>query len=165
MEVIMNYKIFIVLLLFVSMIGLTTAADFQAPMNGTDQTYYNVSYQKANGSFTPFSVWIFVACAGFYLMLISFLAKPEQNADIFAYLAVPALGLAAYQSLALDVITGSGVTSQAGKYVLLENHTIYSITGVTIIFVILLIVSLLNVYRVVMLNRDPNEVTYEDSPY
>jgi len=161
----MNYKIFVVLLLFVSMIGITTAADFQSPMNGSDSTYYNVSYKQANGNFTPFSVWIFVACAGFYLMLISFLAKAEQNADIFAYLAVPALGLAAYQSLSLDVITGSGVTSQAGKYVLMENHTIYSITGVTIIFVILFIVSLLNVYRVVMLNRDPNEVVYEDSPY
>jgi len=163
MEDIMNYKIILVLLLFISMIGITAAADFQAPMNTSDSTYYNVSYKAASGSFTPFSVWIFVACAGFYLMLISFLAKPEQNADIFAYLAVPVLGLASWQSVALDVITGSGVTSQSGKYVLMENHTIYSITGVTIIFIILFIVSLLNVYRVIMLNRDPNEVTYEDS--
>lgn len=160
----MNYKIILVLLLFISMIGITTAVDFQSPMNGSDNTYYNVSYKAANGSFTPFSVWIFVACAGFYLLLISFLAKPEQNADIFGYLSVPALGLAAWQSLALDVITGSGVTSQSGKYVLMENHTIYSITGVTVIFIILFVVSLLNVYRLIMLNRDTSDdETYTDS--
>jgi hypothetical protein len=159
----MNYKIILILVFLISLIGISAGADFQAPMNTSDATYYNVSYTSASGNFTPFSIWIFVAAAGVYMMLISFLAKPEQNADIFAYLSVPVIGLAAWQSLALDVITGSGVTSQAGKYVLMEQHTIYSITGVTIIFIILFIVSILNVYRVVMLGKDPNEAVYEDS--
>lgn len=161
----MNYKVILVLISVLFLIGVTTAADFQDTMNPSDNTYYNVSYKTASGNFTPFAIWIFVAAAGFYLMLISFLATTEQNSDIFAYLAVPAIGLATWQSLALDVITGSGVTSQAGSFVLLEQHTIYNITGLTIIFVILFIVSLLNVYRVVMLNKDPNEVEYEDSKY
>jgi hypothetical protein len=159
----MKFKFLLIAIFLISLIGISAGADFQAPMNTSDAAFYNVSYTAASGNFTPFSVWIFVAAAGFYLMLISFLAKPEQNADIFAYLAVPILGLASWQSLALDVITGSGVTSQAGKYVLMEQHTIYSITGVTIIFIILFIVSILNVYRVVMLGKDPNEAVYEDS--
>lgn len=159
----MNFKSLLILVSIIFLIGIASAADFQANM--PNNTYYNVSYTAASGNFTPFSIWIFVAAAGFYLMLISFLATSEQNNDIFAYLAVPTLGLATWQSLALDVITGSGVTSQTGSYVLLEQHTIYSITGLTIIFLILFIVSLLNVYRVIMMNRDPNEVEYEDSPY
>jgi hypothetical protein len=159
----MNYKGLFILIICILLIGITTAADFQTNMN--DNTYYNVSYKAATGNFTPFSIWIFVAAAGFYLMLISFLATPEQNSDIFAYLAVPLLGLASWQSLALDVITGSGVASQQGSYALLEQHTIYSITGITIIFIIFFIISILNVYRVVILNKDPNEVEYNDSTY
>jgi hypothetical protein len=161
----MNYKSLFILVSILFLIGITTASDFQAPMNPSDNTYYNVSYKSASGSFTPFAIWIFVAAAGFYLMLISFLATSQQNSDIFAYLAVPTIGLATWQSLALDVITGSGVTSQSGSYVLLEQHTIYSIPGLSVIFIILFVVSLLNVYRVVMLNKDPNEVVYEDSEY
>jgi hypothetical protein len=159
----MNYKGLFILIICILLIGITTAADFQNNMN--DNTYYNVSYKAATGNFTPFSIWIFVAAAGFYLMLISFLATSEQNSDIFAYLAVPALGLASWQSLALDVITGSGVASQQGSYALLEQHTIYSITGITIIFIIFFIISILNVYRVIMLNKDPNEIEYTDSTY
>jgi hypothetical protein len=159
----MNYKIILVLVSILFLIGLSTAADFQVSMD--ENTYYNVSYKAAAGNFTPFAIWIFVAAAGFYLLLISFLTTQEQNSDIFAYLAVPTIGLAAYQSLALDVITGSGVTSQQGVFVLLEQHTIYSVTAVTIIFIILFVISLLNVYRVVMLNKDPNEVEYRDSEY
>jgi hypothetical protein len=156
----MNFKFLLLLIGIISIIGIVSA-DFQAPMNTSDNTYYNVSYKAGNSNFTPFSVWVFVAAAGFYLMLFSFLARPEQNNDIFAYLAVPALGLAAWQSLALDFITGSGVTSQNGNYVMLEQHTIYSITGVTIIFIILFIISLLNIYRIVMLTK--SEPEYEDS--
>jgi hypothetical protein len=159
----MNYKIIIVSILLLTMVGITMAADFQSPINSTDNTYYNVSYKLGNASFTPFSVWVFVAAAGFYLMLFSFLAKPEQNNDIFGYLAVPALALAAYQSLALDFITGSGVTAHNGNYVLLEQHTIYSITGVTVIFIILFIISILNVYRLIILNKNTDETEYEDS--
>jgi len=161
----MEFKIILSLVILFALVGIAAAADFQAPINTTDNTYYNVSYKTASGSFTPFSIWIFVAAAGFYLMLISFLTTQEQNSDMFAYLAVPILALSAWQSAALDVITGSGVTSQAGKYVLLEQHTIYSITGVTIIFIILFVVSLLNIYRVLLLNRDKNETVYEDSEY
>lgn len=159
----MNFRIIIISILMLFMIGTVMAGEFQAPMNESDSTFYNVSYKMASSGATPFIVWLIVAAAGFYLMLISFIT--QQNSDIFAYLAVPALGLASYQSMALDVITGSGVTSQSGKYVMMEQHTIYSITGVTIIFVILFIISLLNVYRVVMMNKDPNEIEYEDSPY
>jgi hypothetical protein len=159
----MNYKGLFILISFIFLIGISTAADFQNTMN--DNTYYNVSYKSATGNFTPFSIWIFVAAAGFYLMLISFLATSEQNSDIYAYLAVPFLALSSWQSLALDVITGSGVASQQGSYALLEQHTIYSITGITVLFVILFIVSILNVYRVIILNKDPNEIEYNDSSY
>lgn len=160
----MNYKILIVLSFLVLLIGPVLAADYQTAINSSTNTYINVSYRVADSNSTPFFIWIFVACIGFYLMLFSFLASSEQNNDIFAYLAVPALLLATYQSLKLDVITSSGVTSQAGNLFSSEQHTIYSITGVTIIFVILFIVSLLNVYRVVMLNRgDSDETEYVDS--
>lgn len=157
------YTSVFLILVFALNITFVSAADFQEPMG--DNTYYNVSYKMASNNATPFSVWIFIAAAGFYLLLFSFLASPEQNNDIFAYLSVPILGLATWQSLSLDVITGSGVTSQSGNFVMMEQHTIYAIPGITIIFVICFIISLLNIYRVNILNKDPNEIVYEDSKY
>jgi hypothetical protein len=157
----MDYKILLVLLFLVSMIGISTGADFQSPMQ--NNTYYNVSYTQPSGSFIPLSIWIFIAGAGFYLLLISFLATGNQNSDIFGYLAVPVIGLATWLSTGLDIITGSGVTSQGGSFVMMEQHTIYNVPGLTIVFIVLFIVSILNIYRLIVINRDPDATEYEDS--
>lgn len=159
----MNYKIVLLsIICLICLIGPVMAADYQIPVNSSTNTYINVSYKLANTTATPFFIWIFVAAAGLYMMVISFITR--KNDDIFAYLATPLLGLATYQSLTLDVITSSGVTSQAGSLFSSEVHTLYSITGLTIIFVILFIVSLINIYRVIMLNRsESDEPEYRDS--
>jgi hypothetical protein len=157
----MDYRIILVLLFLISLIGISAGADFQQPMQ--NNTYYNVSYVQPAGGFIPMSIWLFIAGAGFYLLLISFLATPGQNSDIFAFLSTPVLGLATWLSTSLDIVTGSGVTSQAGSFVMMEQHTIYNVPGLTIIFIVLFIVSILNIYRVVVMNRDPDATEYEDS--
>jgi hypothetical protein len=159
----MKLAVILSIVFLLAIVGIVSA-EFQQPANDSDNLYYNVSFSKSNGNFTPFSVFVLIAAAGFYLLLFSFVAKPEQNNDIMGYLAVPALGLATYQSLALDVVTGSGIASHAGNYVMMEQHTIYNITGITVIFVILFVVSLLNVVRLVLMNRGESEETeYVDS--
>lgn len=159
----MDFKILFISILLLLSVGIATAADYTNIIPPSDNVYINTSYKLADSSYTPFAIFIFIAAAGLYLMLFSFLATMEQNADVFAYLAVPLIGLATWQSTGLDVITGSGTASQAGNYILLENHTIYSIPGVTIILLILFVISILNIYRLVVMNRPEEE--YTDSVY
>jgi hypothetical protein len=159
----MKLSIILSIIFLLAMVGIVSA-DFQQPINTSDNAYYNVSYTKATGGFTPFSVFVLVAAAGFYLLLFSLVGKPEHNNDIIGYLAVPALGLATWQSLSIDVITGSGIASQAGNYVMMEQHTVYNMTSVTVIFVILFVVSILNVIRLILMSRGESEETeYVDS--
>lgn len=160
----MNFKIFFVLILLIAMIGITSAADYTNTVNSSQNVYTNKSYTMSDNSSTPFVLFILTACFGFYLLVFSIIATAEQNSDIFGYIAVPALGLATWMSRAIDVITSGGTVSTSSGIVTLESHTIYSNASITVIFIILFIISLLNVYRVIVISRGAvDEDEYTDS--
>ena len=159
----MNLKIVIVLILFLAMIGVATAADYLGDINSSTNVYTNRSYQMNTNSALPVVLFILVSCCGFYTLVFSVIASESQGMDLFGYVAVPLLGFAAYSSRAIDVITGSGVVVTQSGVVSLENHTIYSNPAITIIFIILFIISLLNVYRVIVISRGVDEDAYTDS--
>ena len=159
----MNFKIVFFSILILTMIGIASAADYSGAMNSSQNVYTNKSYQMSDNSSTPIVLWILLACAGFYLLIFSIISDQGQGSDIFGYLAVPILALAAWSSRALDVITSGGVTTSNGNIVVLESHTIYSNPSLTIIFIILFLISLLNVYRVIVISRGSNPDEYIDS--
>jgi len=159
----MNLKIVIISILLLALIGISSAADYTSAINSSQNVYTNKSYQMNDNSSTPIVLFILLACSGFYLLIFSIIADPGQGSDIFGYVAVPILGLAAWTSRALDVITSGGTVNTASGIVVLESHTIYSNPAITIIFIILLIISLLNVYRVIVISRGVDEDAYTDS--
>lgn len=134
-------------------------------LQSTDFVHYNMSFTRDDNGSTPFILWLFVAVIGLALLIASFVLTTGQGAELIALIAPYPLLVTAWQSLAIDMITGFGVTSQVewvgngsilfqkdampniNEYVLLENHVIYSEVLLAVFFLILFIVSLLNIYR------------------
>jgi len=159
----MNYKIVIISILLLALIGISSAADYTSTINSSQNVYTNKSYTMNDNSSTPIVLWILISCCGFYLLIFSIIAQENQGADIFGYLAVPILGLAAWTSRALDTVTSGGTVNTASGIVVLESHTIYSNAAITWIFIILFLISLLNTYRLIVISRGVDEDAYTDS--
>jgi hypothetical protein len=117
-----------------------------------DPTHYNISYSLATNAATPFPLWLFVAMLGLTLLFASFVLKPAQGNDVCALIAPLPILITAWQSLSVDIIGGAGVAALSDgttdTWVLLENHIIYSPILLSMVFVLLFIVSILNIYRV-----------------
>ena len=118
------------------------------PATGTDTTYYNISYMLASNSATPFAFWLFMAMLGLTLLFASFVLKEAQGNDICAIMAPFPILITAWQSLSVDIMGGYGVAVSGNTWVLLENHIIYSQILISLLFALLFIISLFNIYRV-----------------
>ena len=137
-------------------------ATFNITFTSDDLVTANVSYIPAQGSATPLPIAAGVAILGIVLLVISIVYRPENGADILSILSVPPLLVSAIQFLSIDIVTGFGVTSQqicdpviyeSTRFVLMENHTIYQMYYVTTILIIFLVISVLNIYRVLMMEK------------
>jgi len=111
-------------------------------------THYNVSYSLSSNSATPFVFWLFMAMLGITLLFASFVLKEAQGNDICAIMAPFPILITAWQSLSVDIMGGYGVAVSGNTWVLLENHIIYSQILISLLFALLFIISLLNIYRV-----------------
>lgn len=154
-------RLICLLLALLALVGAVSAAENFTPIiNLTEEgivVHYNQSFIISDTPYTPFPLWVFVTLLGIGLLLASLILKPEQCNDIIAILAVLPLGVSAYQSLAIDMVTASGVSaavsSCTGVWILLENHTVYHPEAITAMLVIFWIVSIANLYRIHLQHR------------
>lgn len=128
-----------------------------------EYVHYNMSFSRDDNASTPFALWLFMAVLGLTLLIASFVLTTEQGSELISLIAPYPLLATAWQSLAIDTMNGFGVSSQVewigvytankgstpniNEYILLENHVIHSEVLLAVFFLILFIVSLLNIYR------------------
>lgn len=106
----------------------------------------DVTYTQATANATPLSLVIFIAILGIVLLLLSFVLRMNQGADVVAVVAPFPLFISAWQFLSIDVVSGYGVVSTT----VYESHTWYTMYPEAIIMFVLFGVSVLNIYRVIM---------------
>jgi hypothetical protein len=154
-------KLFLVLLVLL-IAPSAMASQFNITFSSTDIATTNVSYVNSQGPATPLPIAAGVAIIGIILLAVSIVMRPESGADIFSVLSIPPLLISMWQFLSIDIVTGFGVTSQpicdtsvyeTGRFVLMENHTIYASWSVSLMLFIFFIISVLNVYRVLTMIR------------
>jgi len=146
-----------------------------------EYVHYNISFVRDDNVSTPFIFWLFMAVTGLALLIASFILTPERGSELVALIAPYPLLATAWQSLAIDTMNGYGVTSNTvwigdgspisqtdiipniNEYVLLENHVIHTEVLLAILFLILFITSLLNIYRLYLnsktIKRDNDKST------
>ena len=161
-------KVFAVILLLVLLVSLIPGVsaevthNFTPVFNSDDFAHYNVSYQLNATQSTPWWIWLFFVATGFGCLFASFILKPSQRNDYFAYIApLPILisALIATGFSGIEVVTGYGAGSevavvkasgeiQAHEYVMMTGHTIYVNDVLAMFLGIMFIIALLNCFRV-----------------
>lgn len=117
----------------------------------------NVTYTQAASNATPLYLVLFIATLGIALLLLSFLLRMNQGADVVAVVAPFPLFVSAWQFLSIDVVSGYGIVSTT----VYESHTWYTMYPEAIVMFVLFGISLLNIYRIVMQIKPREEVEEE----
>jgi len=164
-------KLFLVLLLLI-IVQPSMAFQYNITFGRDDIATANVSYINSQSGATPLPIAAGVAIIGIVLLAVSIIMRPDSGADIFSVLSIPPLLISMWQFLNIDIVTSFGVTSQpvcdvslveTGRYVLMENHTIYPSWPVSILLFIFFVISILNVYRVMSMLKT-REGASDDNP-
>ena len=122
----------------------------------------NSSYVNGQAGLTPLAIVIFFAIIGIALLILSFLVPPEKGGSVLGIMSPVALLVAAYKMLSIDIVTGYGVVSSATEFGVIENHTIYQMYPEAVVLLIIFVISLLNVYRVIMASRMDDSQNYRE---
>ena len=153
-----HHRLFLIALLFLMVVPLASAYsnEFTPIFPATDIVHYNRTYELDKSGTTPIDVWAAAIIVGVVLFLFSLLALPNGAEDIVSVLAWVPLGFACWSSFAVDTVTGAGVTSQNGTYVLMEHHLVQSFPIIAILLLVFLFIAIANTYRIVSLHRKLN---------
>lgn len=123
-----------------------------------DQVHYNQTYVVDTTGYTPLPLWLFLASLSITLFVVSY----RWNDDMLSLMSILVSFITAWTSRTIDIINGYGVTAQQEvatgntivlEWVYMEMHQIYHIEAITLLFAIVFIVSILNSYRIYLLNR------------
>jgi hypothetical protein len=128
-------------------------------LNANTSGYYNLSVNIHEDAYIPWDIWFCVACLGVVLLVLSILTKPEQGNDILGIMAVLPLAWASWGALQI-VFIHSGVfavndpiiTNQTNVF-MMTQYDIYHEVGLALIFLAFTIIALVNLYRILVLNR------------
>jgi len=152
--------IFIILMCFVG----SACAAFTPEFSSNESAHYNVSYANAPANATPMEMPMFFAVLGIALLIGSFMVSTSQGSDVIALMSPLPLLISAWQFLHVDVVTGYGTT--IAEYTglptvstMMESHMIYQMYPQALILFIFFLISLLNLYRVIMspkYEKDPD---------
>lgn len=125
--------------------------------NDSSQVRINTSISFNNYPATNWVIWIISGFLGLSLFLLSLrTAQTKSGIEINTVISVLAwipIAFCGYASFAVDRMSSYGVTSQAGEYVLLENHIIYSFPVIGIVMFVFLVVAIINTIRLIALNK------------
>lgn len=165
----MKPRFWLSLAILVCMIGSVSAAPFTNVFQNTTHVIQNQTFVHSSTNTTALPFWIFITFLGLVFLAMSALLKQEQGIEMWALLAPIPLLISAWQSRAIEYVTSYGaVYGNIGSdptFVMLENHTIYSEISITIVMGIIFLVSLLNVYRVLVVVprlKAPQEVMQDE---
>jgi hypothetical protein len=119
---------------------------------------FNQSYSLDDGTSTPWEIWLASGIIGFILFLLSLVWPLRSKQDIETDIIISVLvwgpiAFCAYASFAVDQIASWGVSSQAGMYVLIENHILQSNTVAGILMFVFLVVAIMNTIRIITIHR------------
>lgn len=140
--------LFLLISLFLVVSPVSASLDKVIP--ASDVAIYNQTYITHTGGTTPFVVWSGAILLGIILILLSFMSKmfPDGEEGLISILAWIPITYAIYTGFAVDMVTGFGVTSQQGQYVLMESHTVYHFDAVVVCLFILLAFAIGNTFRI-----------------
>jgi hypothetical protein len=148
----------IVLSFALLLIAPVSAANFTPDITDED-VHYNITTHFDPRTTTPFDIWILGAILGLLLFFWTLIGSPVTTSDlerdaVISVLAWVPIGFTALTSFAVDRITSSGVvaTTTSG-IVLLENHVIYHFDILGYLFGILVLVAIINTFRILALHK------------
>jgi hypothetical protein len=142
------------LLLLLTLIISPVYATVTKTIDSPDIAIYNRTMTLVSDGSTPIELWEAAIGLGLILILISFCSRLFENGEegLVSIMAWLPIAYALYTSFTIDIITGSGVTSQclgtSAEYVLMESHSIYQFTVPATFLFILLIFAIGNTYRI-----------------
>lgn len=133
-----------------------------SPVINTTETdvHYNITSTFGPAGSTPAWLFLVVAVLGIGMLGISICIKqnelPKDGALLISLISIIPLLTATWMSLSIDVIASYGSVqgmyiinnSTSMEYIMLEHHIIYNPLPVTIMFIILCGVSILNTLRI-----------------
>lgn len=162
-------KIIVVCILLTTIIGVSSADvnKFFTPffnynetdIDGVDYSHYNTSVGFSTVDAIPNDVFIALIFATLAMLVIAY----RFNDDLCGILSAIFSAIVTISSRCVDYVDGYGVTSQVAiqaatgkinthEYVLMTHHVIYPINYITVLFAIVFILSVINVYRIYILN-------------
>jgi hypothetical protein len=154
------------LLLLPSASAYTFNPNFTAVTNSSNTVAtLNQTYTLSDQPVTYVGIWFFDAIIGLVFFVLScwFSTKSDcgEIDSMFAAMSTVPLFIAAFNSSAVDVVTGYGTTSQVINGIMYvyysEQHTIYHFDFTGIEMWILVVISILNLMRI-MLNKRNQQV-------
>ena len=155
-KLLLVFLIFLLLLPIVQA-NISTNGTYSQSFNDTSQVRINTSTSFYTYPATNWVIWIISGFLGLGLFLLSLrTAQTKSGIEINTVISVLAwipIAFCGYASFAVDRMSSYGVTSQAGEYVLLENHIIYSFPVIGIVMFVFLVVAIINTVRLITLNK------------
>ena len=145
-------KILLALFLITILITTVSAQNWTPSFDTTDKAIYNQSSSIDNSGSTPWEMFLASGLIGLGLFLFS--VRPRASAmelevdAIIGTISTVPIGFCAWAAWNVDRITGSGVTSQNGIYVMMVNHTLYSFPIIGILMAVFCVIAIANVFRI-----------------
>lgn len=125
----------------------------------------NVTYNQSFTNASPMELVLFVASLGILLLILSFVLRIDQGSDVVAVISPFPLLISAWQFLSIDVVSGYGVVTNSTSIsdsIVFESHTWYTMYPEAIIMLVLFGISVLNIYRIVIQYRKPQDSEGDD---
>lgn len=138
----------LILVLLTILITTSSGAIMNKTFAATDTVIVNQTFIISDSPATPFLIWAASGYIGLILLILSFFSYPENEEGLVSILAWFPIAFFMYTSDSVDIVNGAGFTGQAGTYVLMENHTIYSFAAIQAIAFIGLVFAIGNTYRI-----------------
>jgi len=135
--------------------------------NTADLAHVNITYTVSQLGITsaPINTWYLFILLGVGLLLLSCVGESAIYQDLAGVLSSGFLLISAIWSFSLDVITGSGMSSQIvngiPEWTYIESHVIYHIDLAGFFLTVIFLLSLGNLYRLWL---DYHKVVSPDLP-
>ena len=153
----LRYLIYFLILLAV--VQCVDAGTFNNNLPGNTSGYYNLSIAIHEDPYIPVELWVYAASVGLILLVLSLFARPEQGNDILSILSIPPLAWASWGALQIAFIrsgaagTNDPIVANVTNVYFLTRIDVYHVAGLALIFLACTIIAVINLYRILILNR------------
>jgi hypothetical protein len=129
--------------------GPTAPINYTPVFNVTSIVHQNQTFVNDKTGATPMPVWIGSVAMGIILLMISCVIPfPRGEEGLVSIMAWFPIGYSVFTAFKIDTVTGYGVTSYAGEFVLMEQHMIYHFDMIAMVLLVLFGFAIGNTYRI-----------------